>query len=154
MTDGKKRVYLVGVISEDPETHQWRKNVSRKLGDGFIVDDPARTRFDRNTLKEAGGDTEAMHKLYEQHESEILLPKSYQSVEDCDILLVNLQIGGEGHVGHIMELAWAYVFHKPVIAMRGGDFRSKHPMVKGIIHAWADTEDEAVEIIKLFFSKR
>lgn len=152
--DSKRRVYLIGVISEDPSTHAWRREASKLLGDNFLADDPSATKFDRSTLKEAGGDTEIMQKMYDMHESEILLPKSYQAVESCDIVLVNLQIAGQGHVGHIMELAWAYMLHKPVVAIRGSDFRSKHPMVKGIVHSWADTVEEAVSIIKLFYAKR
>ena len=156
MSDGKKRVYLVGVISEDPASHLWRKEAKRLLGDNFYIDDPTSSKFDKETLKEAAGDAEKIHVLVDQHQSEILLPKSQQSVEDCDIVLVNLSIEAKDRpmIGSIMELAWAYKLHKTVIAVRGTGYYSRHPMVKGIVHAWADSLEEAVGIIKEFYSKR
>jgi hypothetical protein len=150
----KKTVYLVGVISEDPATHQWRRDVTRKLGENFITDQPTATRFDKSLLKETEGDPKLTAKFYEEHESEILLPKSYQSVEKCDIILINFQIQCNGHVGHIMELAWGYVLHKTIIAIKGEGFESNHPIVRGIVHGWAKDVDEAVAIIKQFFTKR
>jgi len=154
--DGYKRVYLVGVISEDPETHRWRKEATRLLGDKFIVDDPTSSKFDRETLKEAAGDAEKIHALVELHQSEILLPKSFQSVENADIILSNLQLQAVDRpmVGSLMEIAWAFAMHKTVIAIKGTSYYSRHPMIKGSVHAWADTIEEAVYIIKNFYSKR
>ena len=156
MVDGKRRVYLVGVISEDPETHHWRKEAVKILGDRFIVDDPTSSKFDKETLKEADGDATKIHALVDQHQSEILLPKSFQSVEQADIILVNLAIEAKDRpmIGSVMEVAWAYAAHKTVIAIRGTSYYSKHPMIKGAVHAWSDTLEEAVGIIKEFYSKR
>lgn len=104
-------------------------------------------------LREADGDAEKIHKLVEAHQSEVLLPKSYQSVERCDIMLVNLAIEPVDRpiIGTVMEIAWAYDMHKTVIAVRGTGYYARHPMVTGSVHAWADTVEEAIGIVKEFF---
>ena len=136
--------------------HQWRRDAIKKLGENFIVDDPTSSKFDKETLKEAAGDAEKIHKLVDSHQSEILLPKSFQAVEKADIILINLAIEAKDRpmIGSIMEIAWAYSLHKTVIAIRGTTYYSRHPMVKGSVHAWADSLEEATGIIKEFYSKR
>ena len=156
MGDVKRVVYLVGVISEDSATHQWRKEAAKKLGENFIVDDPTSSKFDKETLKEAAGDADKIHDLVDVHQSEILLPKSFQSVQKADIILANLSIEAKDRpmVGSIMEIAWAYSTHKTVIAIKGTSYYSRHPMIKGSVHAWAESLDEAIGILKEFYSKR
>jgi nucleoside 2-deoxyribosyltransferase len=151
-----KKVYLAGPITEDPRTHQWRREAAKKLGEKFEIDDPCASKFDRETLKEAEGDAEKIHKLVDQHQSEILLPKSYQSVVKSDIILVNFSIEPTDRpiIGTVMEIAWAYVQHKTVIAIKGPGYYVHHPMITGAVHAWADTLDEAIEILKEFYSTR
>jgi|MudIll2142460700_1097286.scaffolds.fasta_scaffold21582_4 hypothetical protein len=152
----KKRVYLVGLIGSNPQTYQWRRTVTKLLEDKFEVDDPTLSLFDKELMKKAEGDTDKMHKLVEAHQAEILLPKSFLSVQKADILLVNFQIYSDSRpiIGSIMELAWAYNQHKTVIGVRGTSYYSKHPMIRGIVHAWANTLDEAVEIINEFFTSK
>ena len=156
MSDVKKRVYLVGVISEDPITHQWRREVAKKLGESFVIDDPTLSKFDKETLKEAAGDAEKIHDLVDKYQAEILLPKSFQSVQQADIILINLSIEAKDRpmIGSIMELAWAFSMHKTVIAIRGTNYYSRHPMVRGAVHAWAENLDEAIGILKEFYSRR
>jgi nucleoside 2-deoxyribosyltransferase len=149
------KVYLAGPITEDSRTHQWRTEATHKLGSHFEIDNPASSKFDVESLKEAGGDPETIHNIVDRHQSEILLPKSYQSVSQCDILLVNFAIEPKDRpmVGTIMEVAWAYLTHKTVIAIRGTGYYTRHPMIKGAVHAWADDLTEAIGIIKEFFTK-
>lgn len=148
------RVYLVGVISEDTRSRDWRREASKLLKDKFEVDDPTRFKFDREVLKGSEGDPEKMHKLVEEHQAEILLPKSFQSVARSDIILVNLAIEAIDRpmIGSIMEIAWAYGMHKTIIAIRGESFYSRHPIIKGCVHAWAETVEEACDIIREFFT--
>jgi len=150
-----KTVYLVGVISEDPKSHKWRKEATKLLRGKFRVLDPTSSKFDKETLREADGDAEVLHKLVDQHQSEILLPKSFQSVEGSDIVLVNLGLEASDRpmVGSIMEMAWAYHSNKTIIAIKGDTYYCRHPMIKGCVHAWADTVKEACDIIELFFTE-
>lgn len=149
-------IYLAGPITEDPKTHQWRRETTRLLGDKFLINDPCSSRFDRETLKEAGGDAKKIHDLIDQHQAEILLPKSYQSVKECDIILVNFSIEPTDRpiIGTIMEIAWAWANHKVIIAIDGRGYYTRHPMITGTVNAWADTLEEAIEIIKEFFTTR
>lgn len=150
----KLRVYLVGIITEDIITHEWRKVVKAKLGDKFIVDDPTATPFDKDAWKEAEGDPEKMKDIYDRHQTEILLPKSYQSVMKSDIILLNLKLYEQGHAGHIMELAWAWAAHKTIVAVKGDSYYSRHPMVRAAVHAWTDTVEEACLMIKEFYGSK
>jgi nucleoside 2-deoxyribosyltransferase len=149
-----KIVYLVGVISEDPKSHEWRKEAKHLLKDKFEINDPTSSRFDRELLKEADGDADKMHKLVAEHQAEILLPKSFQSVQAADIILINLDLQAKDRpmVGSIMELAWAFLLHKTVIAIKGDSYYSYHPMVQGCVHAWAKNVTEAAHIIREFFT--
>lgn len=150
------RVYLAGPITEDPETHKWRRVAAKLLGDKFECDDPCASKFDRETLKEAGGDAEKIHALTAIHQSEILLPKSYRSVEKAGIVLVNFSIEPSDRpiIGTVMEIAWAWANRKVIIAIKGPGYYTKHPMITGCVNAWADSLEEAVEIIKEFFTTR
>lgn len=149
-----KRLYLAGAISADPETQDWRKYVVKRLGDTFEVDNPAMSKFDKEAYKEGKEDPEGFYKKQLGKNAEIFLPKSYQAVAKCDIFLVNLLIDPPGHAGHIMELAWAWQLHKTIIAIRGEGFLSNHPMVRSCVNAWAEDEEEACDIIRMFFGKR
>lgn len=151
-----KRVYLVGPITEDQRTHQWRKEAIKKLGDKFDCDDPCASKFDRESLKEANGDAKKSHTIVEEHQAEILLPKSFQSVSECDIMLVNFSIEPSDRpmIGSLMEIAWGYDLHKSIIAVRGTGYYSRHPMIIGCVHAWGNDLDEAIEIIKEFYTIR
>jgi len=152
----KLKVYLVGAISEDKATHEWRIWATKRLKDKFDINDPAASKFDRETLKESGGDYEKMRKLVASHQAEILLPKSYQSIERADIILVNLALEPKHRpmIGTLMEIAWAYYAHKTIIAIRGDNYYSKHPMIVGCIHAWGDSVDEVVAILEEFFTSK
>jgi hypothetical protein len=151
-----KVVYLAGPITEDPKTHQWRREVSRLLGDKFVCDDPCASKFDRETLKEAEGDAKKIHDLVDKYQAEILLPKSFQSVAKCDVILVNFAIEPSDRpiIGTLMEIAWAWVAHKVIIAVDGKGYYTRHPMIKGTVNAWAQSVEEAVDIIKQFFTTR
>lgn len=153
-----KRVYLAGPITEDPDTHNWRKKVAKLLGDKFAVDDPCASKFDREMLKEADGDAQKVHEIALSHQSEILLPKSYQSVENCDIILVNFTIlpSDRPVIGTLMEIAWAWMLHKVIIVIEPKETNSFmwHPMVNSCTNAKAETLEEAVEVIKEFFTTR
>lgn len=151
-----KVIYLAGVISENHESHKWRRTIYRKLSDQFIIDDPCRSLLDREGLKKMDDEDEHSEQTWidyiRSRPSGILLPKSYQAVNKADIIIINLRIYQEGHAGHIMELAWAYGLHKTVIAI--GDescVYGKHPMVNASVHAWVKNEEEAVALVKEYF---
>jgi nucleoside 2-deoxyribosyltransferase len=151
-----KIVYLAGPITEDPETHHWRKKAIRLLGDRFECDDPCSSKFDRETLKEADGDAKKIHNLVDKYQAEILLPKSFQSVAKCDIVLANFAIEPSDRpiIGTLMEVAWAWQLHRVIIAIDGKGYYTRHPMIRGTVNAWAESLEEAVEIIKEFFTSR
>jgi hypothetical protein len=150
------KVYLIGVISEDPKCHEWRKEAKRLLKDKFDVNDPTRFKFDKEVMREAEGDAEKMHKIVSEHQAEILLPKSFQCVQTADIILVNLALEASDRpmIGSIMEIAWAYQMHKTIIAIKGESYYSRHPIIKGCVHAWARDVVEACDIIREFFTTR
>ena len=86
-----KTVYLVGALTEDPATHAWREEAI-KLLQGFNIINPAGSAYDRKLLDKADGDPKVFYKWVRKKASEILLPKSFQSVIQSDILLANLAL--------------------------------------------------------------
>ena len=151
-----KRIYLAGPITEDSRTHQWRQAVVKKLHDKFDIDNPCSSRFDKAVFKGAQGNALKIHELVDKYQAEILLPKSYQSVIKADVVLVNFAIEPSDRpmIGTIMEVAWAYVQHKTVIAVRGQGYYTRHPMIKGCVNAWAETIEEAIGILQEFYSSK
>lgn len=140
-----KRIYLVGVISDDGITHDWRKEATKLLGDKFEIDNPVKTRFDQAAIN-----NEVEKKIMSKRA--ILLPKSLQSVEMADIILVNLGIYEKGHAGHIMEIAWAYYLNKTIVAIKGDSVYYRHPMIRGAVTVWCETVEESCHVIKEFFT--
>jgi len=148
-----KTVYLIGTLSEDPATHIWRDEAV-KLLQGFNTINPAASIYDRKLLDKSDGDPKVFYKWTRKKVSEILLPKSFQSVIQSDILLANLAIEPVGRpmIGTIFEIAWAWQLNKPIIAIKDDNFYSQHPMVTKAVHALVDSVEEGCKIIVEFFS--
>jgi len=147
-----KTVYLVGALTEDPATHAWREEAI-KLLQGFNIINPAGSAYDRKLLDKADGDPKVFYKWVRKKASEILLPKSFQSVIQSDILLANLALEPVGRpiIGTIFEIAWAWQLGKPIIAIKGDNFYSQHPMVTKAVHALVDSVEEGCKTIIEFF---
>ena len=146
-------VYLVGAITEDPITREWRRTAIKKLRHIFEIIDPTASKFDKELLKESKEDSKEFYRRVAQKESEILLPKSYGAVEKATIILANFSLEPKDRpmVGSLFEIAWAWQLHKTIIAIKGNNYYSFHPMILGAVNAWADDLDEACEIIIEFF---
>jgi len=166
------RIYLVGLISSNIETHEWRYRVERMLlpRTKYVVSNPIRSKYDQELKKKYGGgeDNEFYSaQLEEDRAPSLLVPKSYAEVFDCDVIIANFDLVGERPmVGSIFELAWAWQLHKPVVAIHSGENHNDskhpcedkrnnlyvvHPFVKLAVTHWAKSEEEAVQAVKRHF---
>lgn len=149
-----KTIYLIGALSEDPATHQWRDEVILLLSDEFNIINPAASIFDKELLKKSKEDPEEFYKWVKRKDSELLLPKSYLAVEQSDILFTNLAIEPVGRpiIGTICELSWGWALHKAIVAIRGDNCYGKYPMIIKMVHAFVDSVQEGCRVIKEFFA--
>jgi len=74
-------------------------------------------------------------------------------VKRCDALLVNL-LNGDKSFGTAMELAWAYAFHKPVVAavLTDGPYM-RHPMLAQTIRFVCSDMDEAIDVVAVVLGR-
>lgn len=76
-----------------------------------------------------------------------IMTRDFSDVKRCDALLVNL-LAGDKSFGTAMELAWAYAFHKPVVAavLKEGPYM-RHPMLAQAIRFACSDMDEAIDVV-------
>lgn len=76
-----------------------------------------------------------------------IMTRDFNDVCRCDALLVNLLVGDKSF-GTAMELAWAYAFHKPVVAAvaKDGPYM-RHPMLAQAIRFACSDMDEAIDVV-------
>jgi len=153
MQEHKKRIYLAGNISADPKTYEWREKVTQLLSENYQIMNPAANQFNKDLLSKGVNDPEKFKKMAIKKSQHILIAKDHQLVQDADIILVNLAINTPDKplLGTIYELAWAWMYRKPVIAIVGDNWYCKHPFVVSTLSGTADTVEEAVDLIKYFF---
>lgn len=146
-----KNIYLAGPISGQTykEATEWRNEVRATLTDlGIKVYSPMR------------------HKEYLQNENDLtfkdfgqvlstskaIMARDYQDASRCDLLLVNFNVPHpQLSAGTIMEIAWAYANHTPVVLVDHPKFNyARHPMIKEAISVLAKDLVQAVEVVKHF----
>ncbi len=152
------QVYLVGLISSNPETFKWRQKATKLLGEKFVVANPVLSKFDKDNLKENKGDEESFwaEALKEDKAARLLAPKSHAHVKASDVILVNLELADERPmVGSLFELAWAWFYRIPVVAVCDPKKRDSiyaiHPFIQDTVTHWADSVEDACDILKLHF---
>lgn len=138
-----KTIYLAGLISSDyPESLTWRSNAGFTLQVHFNVLDPLRGKSD---LKQVSPDGGLNHPRLSS--TDIIL-RDYNDVKASDIILVRLDNFGSPRplIGTIVELGWAWLMKKPVIAVaaESNKLMRTHPFVVQCVSHYFNTLDEAV----------
>lgn len=133
-------VYLAGPIEgTDRAAQVWRKNAAERF-DVFGVKtiDPFDVEF-------------------EDYNSPMLNPRSilvrdHFHVANCDLLLANLVSADRVSIGTVMEIAWAYEAHIPIILVMEPDGCHDHPMLSStaalILYGLAEAIDCAALILR------
>ena len=149
-------VYLSGsMFKNQPEHETWRQYAAMLLEEqGIQTLSPYRGRSSRGEVTKVGSyhytesNAPVQNKL-----SNLLVSRDLKDVQDCDMVLVNLQgtIGERPSIGTISELAWAHILDKPVVCIvdeeTTEDDYYKHPFMHNFVSQWVATVDEGVDAI-------
>lgn len=141
----RPKLYLAGPISglEYEGATDWRESVHEALSESIDVLSPMR-------LKEHLSHEAILHDRYE-NANVLSTPRGIMSrdhfdVRRADALLVNLAHSRKVSIGTVMEMAWAYDDHKPIVGMI--DERHRHAMLDQTVSFPVATLAEAIEVAK------
>ena len=150
-------VYLAGPIAgtEAGESTGWRGIAAHMLGNFHIHSrDPMRAKE-----KVAGKAIDNDFNKYKDngpfYTSRGIMARDFNDVNTCDALLVNLLGARKPSIGTVMELAWAYALHKPVVVVMEatGNPHDNHPMIREAIPFCVETLDEGVHAIAVILGR-
>lgn len=76
-----------------------------------------------------------------------IMTRDHFDVMHCDLVLANLT-ADKVSVGTVMEIAWAFAYKKPVVAVMPEGCVHDHPMVREAVGFRVGTVAEAVEVVR------
>lgn len=159
-------MYLVGQISADPRSYEWRINISTWIED--LIDqkeeytnlieiiDPCANSFNRNLMENHKDDEKNFSTLAHKTMPLSMLPAldlGYVRRSTMGIANMNHWTPSRPILGSYFELAWYYALYpdKPVIGIFDGDieknYQCNHPFVQAAVDVWVKNEYEAMDII-------
>lgn len=134
-----KYVYLAGPIQDAKDPSGWRIEMSNTLRNSRLCGiDP----FHQGVFDDKG---------HEAHTARSIVDRDHYHSTRCDLLLVNFLDATRVSIGTVMEIAWAYDKHIPIVVivdMTSGDWVN-HPMIKGCASFTVHSLKEAVEMIAI-----
>lgn len=140
----KFKVYLAGPISglTYDEAQDWRHAFAATMPLSIECYSPLRVK---HFLREHG----VLEQSYPHHPLSTdrgIMTRDHNDVRTADALVVNLQDAPKASIGTIMEIAWAYAYGVPVIAIL--DEQHDHPMIREAVGFRVSSLDEAAGIIE------
>jgi len=141
----KPTVYLAGPLTgrSYAECQNWRIKVESQLMPyGIACFNPLRGQ-------DLLSDEDELQSGYDHYlvTEKAITCRDYWDVSRADVVLVNLLGAETVSVGSVMEIAWAYVFRKPLIVVMENDNVHQHGMIKTVAWYILDNLDAAVELI-------
>lgn len=153
--------YLIGQITSDVETYNWRKRMRMRFDEHEKIKlyDPCNNLFSKNTLKQSRGTVDGFKNAVKQNATSAILPvrdASFVFSSDGAVANLNIYTPDKPLIGTFFELAWYRLCpDKTVIGIFDGDpykaFQCYHPFVLKTIHTWVKNEEEAGDILIDFF---
>ena len=153
--------YLIGQITSNPETYEWRKRLRERFNEHEIIKffDPCDNTFSKAALKNSKGE---MHNfetgVRRNSHSAILSPRDASFVFESDGAIANLNVyhKDKPFIGTFFELAWYKMCaEKTVIGLFDGDpktdLQCSHPFVWDAVHTWVRNEEEAGDLLMDLF---
>lgn len=136
-----KYVYLAGPIEDSPDPSTWRLRACKALRDmGLRGIDPFNEGVEKDTQHLAHTDKSITH-------------RDHYHATRCDILLVNFLGCTRVSTGTVMEIAWAYHEHIPVVIVTDRNNKSArlhdHPMIRACTSFVVENLDQAMEMIAI-----
>ena len=159
----KRIIYLVGQISSDKRSYNWRENIEsyvEKLPNNIRKDieilNPCNNGMNQDLIKNATNDEKSYNGLaFIEPSLNLLGPLDAGYVHYSNMCIANMNhfTPERPILGSYFELAWYYKSYpyKPVIGIFNGDpesdYQCRHPFVKAAIHAWVKNEIEAIQLV-------
>lgn len=79
--------------------------------------------------------------------TKVILDKDYSAIKKCDLFIANMNKFGVDRppIGTIMEVAFAYEFHKPIIMITDETVYYKHPFVSNMVSWYFKSVEQMLE---------
>jgi nucleoside 2-deoxyribosyltransferase len=139
-------IYLAGFIcgNKIKECTDWRKEIinyfykNPKWNNQIKILDPLNGK-DLETIDKEG--------LKSNIPGTAFVPRDHKCVKDSDLIIVNLETFGEKRpvIGTIFELAWAWIYRKPVITITTEDYYKHHPFIQASSAIIVNSVEEILE---------
>jgi len=141
----KRKVYLAGYIKGGDLLEKcvaWRNKIKEECYNEVECLDPLDGK-EYSSITEDG--------LKSSVPPMAIIQRDYMKVKECDILVSNLDtFGGDRPMtGTLMEIAWAYHWHKPIIVITTDKNYKFHPFIVSSATI-VETIEEAIELIKYY----
>lgn len=142
----KPVVYLAGPITglKGSEAKDWRIKAKEALKNSFRVLDPLRGKGIEDSK------TICNYTMKGPRTVRAIFHRDYYDVKRADVILVNLN--GPKSLGTMAEMAWAFAWQKPIIAVFDLRFFDDWDVafVQAMMSLRADSLDEALEMVESF----
>lgn len=157
------KIYLVGQISSNPASYEWRLNVQKhlaiqdeKIRETIELLDPCKNSMNLSLIRQAKFDESKFNEAAFNHSSmDILAPLDAGYVKASTIGFINMNhfTPERPIIGSYFELAWYFILYpeKPTIGIFDGDpcahYHTKHPFVQSSVDTWVKSEIDALNLI-------
>ncbi len=140
------RVYLAGPISglTYDEAQDWRKIAVTYLKSNRIQ---AFSPLRRKEFLRAEGVLTGSYETHPLSTSRGVMTRDHDDCMKADLILVNLLEATRVSVGTVMEIAWAYSYRVPVVAMMETGNVHEHPMISEAIGYRVDNLSDALDLV-------
>jgi hypothetical protein len=153
-------LYLVGQITANPLTYEWRGRVEEYFkGNEYIrTINPCSCTFNQTALESDDQIENGFSKKAFKEKGIVLLPhRDKEYVRQSNIAFANLNMYSPEKpiLGSFFELAWYFnAPEKMVIGIFNGDptkdFQCNHPFVRETVCAWVKDEIKACQLLERF----
>ena len=158
------KIYLVGQISSNPNSYEWRLNLQeyldglddKKIKTGISLLDPCKNSMNLNLIRASKNNEEGFNNnAFAEETLKILTPLDAGFVQESTMCFANMNhfTPERPIIGSYFELAWYYHNYpnKPVIGIFDGDpkefYHTRHPFVQAAIHVWVRYAVNALDLI-------
>lgn len=141
------KVYMAGLIeySVIDKCIQWRKQIvdhySNWKNSGKVYGDIC---FIDPTNGESGFSNNGTSTLLP---SKVILEKDYMAINKCDLFIANMDSFGVTRplIGTIMEIAFAYTWHKPIIMITTDALYKNHSFVSNMVSWYFESVEDMLD---------
>lgn len=142
-------VYLAGPITglTYDEANDWRNKAREYLAQFNIVAfSPLRGKAYLKNLGELTATAEEEGKAGVLSTPKAIMARDYRDATSCDVLFVNLLGATRVSIGTVMEIAWVYQLHKPIVLVMEPGNVHEHAMITETLGFRVSTIEEGLAV--------